>query len=54
MSIVTKIESEVKATMNKYAVQFKQDAIKRVEARAEQPANEMERGWAIDSEWNSI
>lgn len=54
MSIVTKITEEVKATMNKYAEQFKQDAIKRVEARAEQPANEMERGWAIDSEWNSI
>lgn len=54
MSIVDKITDQVKSDMNKYAEQFKQDAIKRVDAREVPPANEMERDWAIDSEWNSI
>lgn len=54
MSIVNTITDQVKSDMNKYAEQFKQDAIKRVDAREVPPANEMERGWAIDSEWNSI
>lgn len=54
MSIVAAVTDTVKALMAKHKESFERDAMDRVNARKEPPANEQEMKWALESEYNTI